>query len=335
MRAIRIDRPRSPWQISNVPMPSASPGEVLVRVHASGICGADLEITRGEYPMARFPLTPGHEVAGIVEQVGLEAEDFRPGDRVGLGWLQGTCGRCEPCVAGKETLCSAQRATGVNVDGGHAEYVLARAAYLHRLADSMPLEQAAAMMCPGMTAYAALKLGGARPGGRVAILGLGGVGHLAVQFARACGTEVIVVTRGGEEKLTLARKLGAHHALDSGEKGAGRALQEMGGADLILAASISARETSDALLGLKPDGVMILIGVPPEPIAVPADPMCAGRRRIIGLPSGGRTEMREALTLAARAGIQAMVETFPLTEFHKALERMKKGLVRFRPVLVP
>ncbi len=311
------------------------PGEVLVRVYASGICGADLEIARGEYPLARFPLTPGHEVAGIVEQVGPDAEGFRPGNRVGLGWLQGICGRCEACVAGKETLCSAQRATGVNVDGGHAEYVLARAAYLHPLPDSIPFEHAAAIMCPGMTAYSALKLGSVRPGGRVAILGLGGVGHLALQFALAMGAEVTVVTRGGEEKLALARKLGAHHALDSRQQGAGRVLQEIGGAELVLAASISGRETSEAILGLKPDGVMILIGVPPEPLTVPADPMCAGRRRIIGLPSGGRTDMREALAFAARAGIQPMVETFPLHEAHKVLERMEKGLVRFRAVLVP
>ncbi len=335
MKAIRIETPHSPWRISDLPVPSPRPGEVLVRVRASGICGADLEISRGEYPLARLPLTPGHEVAGVVEQIGPDAEGFRPGDRVGAGWLQATCGRCELCVAGKEMLCAEQIATGVNVDGGHAEFVVLRASHLHRLPDGMPFEQAAAMMCPGMTAYSALKLSNPRPGARVAILGLGGVGHLAVQYAKAMGAEVAVVTRGGEEKLSLARQLAADHALDCRQTGAGQALRSIGCVELVLACSTSARETSDALSGLKPDGSMVLIGVPPEPIALHADPICAGRHRIIGLPSGGRTEIREALALATRAGVRAMVESYALGEYPRALERMEKGLVRFRAVLVP
>ncbi len=335
MKAIRIEAPRLPWQISDLPVPSPRAGEVVVRVRASGICGADLEISRGEYLLARLPLTPGHEVAGVVDRVGPGADGFRPGDRVGAGWLQGTCGKCESCLAGKETLCVDQIATGVNMDGGHAEFVLVNANYLHHLPSGMPFEHAAALMCPGMTAYSALKLSNPRPGARVAILGLGGVGHLAVQFAKAMGAEVAVVTRGGEEKLALARELGADHTLDSRQSGAGRALQSIGGVEVILACSISARETSDALSGLKPDGSVVLIGVPPEPIPVHADHLCVGRHRLIGLPSGGRTEIREALALATRKGVRPIVETYPLSEYSRGLDRMEKGLVRFRAVLVP
>ncbi len=335
MRAVRIEKTNAPWKVVEAPVPEPGPGEALVRVRASGICGADLEITRGEYPLARAPLTPGHEVAGIVEQTGADVAAFRAGDRVGLGWLQGICGKCEACFAGKENLCAEQRATGVNVDGGHAEYVVAPVAYLHHLPEQLSFEHAAALMCPGMTAYSAIKISGVRPGARIAVLGLGGVGHLAVLLARAVGAQVAVVTRGGEEKMEWARKLGADYVLDSRGESAGRLLQSVGGADLILSVTISETEAGDAIDGLRPDGTMVLIGVPTRPIPVPADPMCAGRRRILGLPSGSRTEVRETLEFAARRRIAPLIETFPLADARRAIERMGKGLVRFRAILVP
>lgn len=335
MKAYQIDRPNRTWRLTEVPTPSPGPMEVLVRVRASGICGADLEISRGEYPLARFPLIPGHEVAGFVAEVGSEVSDFTRGDRVGVGWLQGSCGKCAFCIGGDENLCSAQCATGVNVDGGHAEFLSVHSEYLHRLPEKMEFEHASAMMCPGMTAFSALKLADLKPGGRVGILGLGGVGSLGVQFASALGAEVAVVTRGNEEKVKLAKQLGAHHVLDSHKKNPGQLLQQLGGVDVILAATISARDVSESIVGLKPNGVMVWIGVPSEPISVHADPICAGRRRIVGLPSGGRIDVRETLSFAAKAHIKPMVETYPLPEAPRAMERMQKGLLRFRAILVP
>jgi D-arabinose 1-dehydrogenase-like Zn-dependent alcohol dehydrogenase len=335
MKAYRVTRPQRTWRLTNVPTPSPGPMEVLVRVRASGICGADLEISRGEYPLARFPLIPGHEVAGIVAEVGSKVSGFTRGEHVGVGWLQGSCGNCTFCISGDENLCGAQRATGVNVDGGHAEFLLTHQDYLHRLPENMEFEHAAVMMCPGMTAFSALKLAKLRPGGKVGILGLGGVGSLAVQFASAMGAEIAVMTRGNKEKIQLARQLGAHHVLASDKKNPGELLQKLGGVEVILSTTVSARDVSESIVGLKPNGVMVWIGVPHEPIPVHADPMCAGRRRIIGLPSGGRIDVLEALSFASRAGIKPMVETYPLSEAPRAIERMQNGLLRFRAILVP
>lgn len=335
MKAYRFEQPTSIWQLNDVPTPFPGPGEVLVRVRASGICGADLEILRGEYPLSRFPLIPGHEVAGTVAEVGADVSGFVLGDHVGIGWLQGSCGHCHSCIEGDENLCADQVGTGVNIDGGHAEYLLARPEYLHKLPPNMEFENAAAMMCAGMTAFSSLKLAELRPGGSVAILGLGGVGSLGVQFAAALGCEVSVITRGGEEKIKLAKALGAHHVFDTGKGDPGHLLQGIGGVELILATTVSARDISEALVGLKPNGLMVWIGVPNEPIPVHADYMCAGRRRIVGLPSGGRIDVRETLSFAARSGIRPVVETYPLTQAPKAVERMRQGLTRFRAILVP
>ncbi|MFD0692226.1 alcohol dehydrogenase catalytic domain-containing protein [Actinomadura fibrosa] len=338
MRAAVIPDVASRWRVDEVPVPEPGPGEVLVRVRASGLCVNDVLATAGAIPFPSVrPAVTGHEPAGEVVAAGPGVTSRRAGDRVGTTWVRGACGRCGHCrggppVTGRAAFaCAAPVTTGFSVQGGHAEYLVAGAGETVLLPDGLAFELAAPMLCSGYTAWSALRAGEPAPHERVAVLGIGGVGHLAVQFARACGFETIAVTRS-PDKHGLVRRLGADEVVADGA-----GLREAGGADVLLATGSSYPAAAEALAGLRPGGRLVLAGIDPsEPFTIPAAttlPFFGLGQRVIGATHGGPQVLHEALGLAAAGKVTPMVETFPLKEVAEAFDRVASGDVRFRAVI--
>ncbi|MEV1120699.1 alcohol dehydrogenase catalytic domain-containing protein [Actinosynnema sp. NPDC049800] len=338
MKAAVIPGPGLEWELREVPTPTPGPGQVLIKVHASGVCFNDVLATQGVLPFpAVSPAVTGHEPVGEVVAVGPGVTSREVGDRVGTTWVQAGCGRCGYCkldlpVTGQTALnCTAPVVTGFTVAGGHAEYVLAAAAATVLLPDGLSYEHAAPVMCAGYTAWSALRQADPQPGERVAVLGIGAVGHLALQFAKACGHDTVAVTHS-PDKHALARELGADVVV-----GTGAELAEAGGADVVLAVGSSYRAASDSLLGLRPDGRLVLTGfdnsqgfdLAPNPM----QPFFTQRHRIIGSTHNGLPYLREALDLVAGGAVTPKVEVHDASEAAKAVGRVAAGEVRFRAVL--
>jgi D-arabinose 1-dehydrogenase-like Zn-dependent alcohol dehydrogenase len=336
MKAAVVPKVNSPWEIREVPTPEPGPGEVLIRVRASGICHNDILLTRGAFPFPGLdPVITGHEPAGEVVAVGAGVSSRRVGDRVGATWVQGTCGRCEHCrrhlpVTGQSAMnCPAPVLTGITVPGGHAEYLAVRAESTVLLPDGISYEAAAPVLCAGYTAWSALRAAEPQPHERVAVLGIGGLGHLALQFAHACGFETIAVTRS-PDKHGLARRLGADHVVADGAQ-----LRALGGADVILVTASSYAAADDALPGLRGHGRMVLATIDPTgSLRISATrPLWSGQKRIIGATHSGLSYLAEALDLVARGAVTPMVEVFPADRVAEAVERTARGEVRFRAVV--
>lgn len=330
MKAAVFESPGQPWVIKNVDTPAPGPTEILIRVRASGICGTDVHITRGHFPV-KTPLIPGHEAVGEIVAVGSGVEHLRIGDRVGIPWHQNPCGRCEWCLRNKPQFCSQGQATGVTIDGGHAEYMVASANVAMLLPDSITYEQAAPIFCAGYTVYAGLKIARPAPGERVAVLGIGGLGHLGIQFAKALGFVTIAVT-GTQDKEALAKELGADDVVIAREH-MGEALMKKGGADIILATTNSGEHMSQAILGLRPDGRMVVMGVGDTPIQVAAHDLLGMRRQLIGSTQNNREALYEALQLVASGQVKVVEEVYPFEQIHQAYQRVEQGQARFRSVI--
>ncbi len=336
MRAAVIAQAGSPWELREVSMPSPGPGEVLIRVHASGLCHNDVYVSRGVLPFPRFdPVIVGHEPAGEVVEVGAGVTSRRVGDRVGATWVQGTCGRCDYCrlglpVTGQSGLnCPGAVMTGLTVQGGNAEYVAVRAESTVLLPDGLSYEAAAPVLCAGYTAWSGLRAAQPRPGERVAVLGIGGLGHMALQFSRACGFETVAVTRSAD-KHDLARKLGADIVVSDGVQ-----LRAAGGADVVVVTGTSNAAASDVLQGVRANGRVAVTTIDPaQPLTVgPAAGLWWKRMRIVGASHDGLHLLAEALELAASGAVTPMVEAFPAVRANEALARVERGDVRFRAVL--
>lgn len=338
MKAAVIPEVNGRWEIREVPTPRPGPGEVLIRVHACGICLNDVWATKGFIPFpSTDPAITGHEPAGEVVEVGPGVTSRRVGDRVGVTWIQGTCGRCDHCrrgvpVSGQAAFaCAAPATTGFTVQGGHAEYMVAAADGTVLLPDGLDYETAAPVLCAGYTAWSALRQGDPAPHERVAVLGIGGLGHLALQFSRACGFETVAVTRSAD-KHDIARRLGADHVVSDGGQ-----LRRMGGADVVLVTGSSYRAAADCLRGLRADGRMVLAGIDPvEPFTIamdPAAPFFAQRHRIIGSTHNGPRYLEEALRLVAAGKVTPVTETFPMERAADAVDKVSKGDVRFHAVV--
>ncbi|MEV0001765.1 alcohol dehydrogenase catalytic domain-containing protein [Micromonospora sp. NPDC050980] len=336
MRAAVVDAVNAPWRVREVDTPRPGPGEVLIRVHASGVCHNDVLVSRGVFPFPQLdPVVIGHEPAGEVVEVGAGVTTRQVGDRVGATWVQGTCGRCEHCrrdpgLTGRAaTSCPGVRMTGLNAPGGHAEYVAVSAASTVLLPEALGYEAAAPMLCAGYTAWSALRTANPRPHERVAVLGIGGLGHLAVQFSRACGFDTVAVTRT-PDKHELARKLGADEVV-----GDGAALRAAGGADVILVTGTSYAAATDALAGLRPRGRMVLAGIDPGgTLAIgPTFPIWSRGQQILGATHLGLDRLGEALDLAAGGAVTPMVETFDADRADEVVRRVERNEVRFRAVL--
>ncbi len=332
MKAMVIRGTGQTFELEDRDVPQPGLDEVLVKVHACGVCHSDHVVTEGLWPGLEFPRVTGHEVAGVVKTVGDRVNQLAVGARVGIGWHGGHDGTCDACLNGKFQRCENAKITGVTTDGGYAEYMLIPAVACARIPDGMPYEHAAPLMCAGMTSFNALRNSGARSGDLVGIQGIGGLGHLAVQYAKAMGFEVAAISRG-PEKEALARQLGAHHYIDAETESAGAKLAALGGAKAILATAANAASISALAQGLSIEGCLLIVGIPSEPLHINAQDLISGNRRVQGWSSGTATDSTDALLFAQRQGIAPMIEVFSLTDIAAAFKKMMQGKVRFRAVL--
>ncbi|CAB3765164.1 alcohol dehydrogenase [Paraburkholderia humisilvae] len=332
MRAVQVASPGGRLELVERDIPAAGAGQVLIKVQACGICHSDAMTKDGTWPGLQFPRVPGHEVAGVVESVGTGVEGWTAGERVGVGWHGGHCGHCANCRRGVFVLCQKAQVPGISYDGGYAEYMVAPQEALARVPNEMADVDAAPLLCAGITTFNALRNSGARAGDTVAILGIGGLGHLGVQFARRMGFRTVAIARG-EDKAPLAKQLGAHHYIDSRRENVADALKAFGGAKVILATVTNADAMSATLGGLALDGKLIVLGIAHEPIEVSGAQLIMGRNAVQGWPSGTSADSEDTLEFSALAGVKPMIETYPLERAAAAYDRMISGEARFRVVL--
>jgi len=329
MRAAVVPRIGGKWEVREVPAPEPSANQVLIKIHASGLCYTDVHITEGKLPIPiEFPRTLGHEPVGEIVVVGEGVISRKVGDRVGVPWFQASCGRCEWCLRGKPMFCAQQIGTGIGIQGSHAEYMVAYADATMLLPDGLAYEQAAPVFCAGYTVWSGLRWANPKPHERIAVVGIGGLGHLALQYSKAAGFETIAITHS-KDKEELAHKLGADVVVSDGQ-----GLRGAGGADVILATSNSYKAAADTLRGLRPDGRLMFIGGSDEPFTIPSPgEFLANRHQIIGSSQNGREYLYEALDYVAKGKVKVMAETFPLDDIADAYEKVANGKVRFRAVI--
>jgi D-arabinose 1-dehydrogenase-like Zn-dependent alcohol dehydrogenase len=313
------------------PVPEPTRGMVRIKVEACGVCHSDALTVEGHLPGIEYPRVPGHEIAGVIDAVADDVSQWEVGDRVGVGWNGGYCGKCDPCRRGQLFACVTSQATGVTYDGGYAEYMLAPASAVARMPDDLPAKDAAPLMCAGITTFNALRNSGARPGDVVAVFGLGGLGHLGVQYARRMGYHTVAIARGAE-KEPLARQLGAEVYIDSTVNDPADALQQLGGAQAILATVTVGSAMSAVQGGLAVGGTMLVIGAA-ESLHVSPMNLLMGNRAVKGWYSGTSIDTQDTLAFSARTGVQSMNEYFPFEQVTDAYAHMMSGNARFRAVL--
>ncbi|MFD8006982.1 alcohol dehydrogenase catalytic domain-containing protein [Streptomyces mirabilis] len=309
-----------------------APGHVRVRVEACGVCHSDVLAVEGLRPDPSRAVVPGHEIVGVIDAVGAGVTAWRPGDRVGIGFLNGHCGECERCRRGDFVNCLHQEQTGTTVDGGYAEVAYARASGLVRVPDDMPAVDAAPLLCAGLTSFTALQQAPTRAGTLVAVQGIGGLGHLALQYARSLGYRVVAIARG-REKEKLARELGAHEYIDSADVDPGTALADLGGASVIVATASSGASMNPLVRGLAPGGSLVVVGAAPDPLTVATPDLIFGTRRIVGSLTGSSIQNEDNLAFSLAHGIRPSIETMPFAQAMDGYERMLSGNARFRVVL--
>src|ERR671932_372558 len=329
MLAAVVPSVNAKWEVEELSTPQPRANQVLIKIHASGICYTDVHATKGALGV-KFPYTIGHEPAGEIVALGEGVTTRKIGDRVGVPWLQSTCGRCEWCQRGKSSFCPNHIATGINIAGGHAEYMVAYADATQLIPNGVSYDQAAPIFCAGYTVYSGLRLADPKPHERIAVVGIGALGHLGIQYSKAAGFETIAVTHT-KDKEELAYKLGSDHVVSDGEA----LLKDGEGVDVILATSNSYKATADAIKGIRPDGRIILMGVSStETLAVPPE-ILFKRGRIIGSTQNDREHLYEALDYVAKGKVRVMTEIFPLEEISNAYDKVSNGNVRFKAVIEP
>jgi dehydrogenase len=327
MKAAIVPAAKSAWVLKEVPTPQPGPNQVLIKIRASGMCYTDVHQTHGAIPIP-FPQTLGHEPVGEIVATGAGVTSRKAGDRVGVPWVQTSCGRCEWCLRGRPMFCAQSLGTSVQLAGGHAEYMLAYADATMPLPDGLSYEQAAPIFCAGYTVWSGLRWAAPQPGERVAIVGVGGLGHLAVQYAKAAGFLTIAVSHSPDKDRQI-RELGADEIVRDGE-----GLARAGGADIVLGTSNSMDAMAESIRGLRPDGRLVIMGAEAKPLAVSPMDLIMKRIKIIGSQQNGREYLYEALAMAASGKVKVVTETYKLDEIGKAYERVEKGQVRFRAVVV-
>jgi len=332
MRVAQIARPGGAFEIVEREIPQPAPGWVRLKVQACGICHSDSLVKEGHWPGLQYPRVPGHEVIGIVDAPGAGVTQWHPGQRVGVGWHGGHCGYCDACRNGDFFGCTvALQITGINFDGGYGEYMVAPAIALAHVPDHLSPVEGAPLMCAGITTYNALRHSGARPGDLVAILGLGGLGHLGVQYAVKMGFKTVGIARG-QDKAPLAHKLGAHHYIDSQAQDPAAELQKLGGAKAILATVTAGDAMAAAHGGLGLNGTMMVIGAA-QSLTVSPLFLLSGRRSVKGWYSGTAADSQDTLKFSVLSGVRSMNEVYPLEKVAEGYERMTSGKARFRVVL--
>ena len=332
MRVAQVPQPNGPLELVEREIPQPSAGQVRIKVQACGVCHSDSVTKQGLFPNIQYPRVPGHEVIGSVDAIGSGVAGWSAGQRVGVGWHGGNCGYCDACRRGDAFACETETLmTGVTSDGGYAEYMIAPATALARVPDDLSSVEAAPLMCAGITTFNALRNSGARPGEVVAVLGLGGLGHLGVQFAAKMGFKTIAIARG-QDKAPLARQLGAHHYIDSRAEDPAAALQKFGGAKVILATATSGAAMDAVQGGLAVRGTLLIVGVP-ESLNIAPQLLIFGSRSITGWYSGTSIDSQQTLAFSALTGVRSMNEVYPLARAAEAYDRMMSGEARFRVVL--
>jgi len=333
MKAAQISKPGGQWELEERDIPEPGPKAVRVKVEACGICHSDVLVKEGWWPGIQYPRVAGHEIAGRIDAVGSGVTDWNQGQRVGVGWHGGHCFACDHCRRGDFAMCANRKVTGIDFDGGYAEYMIARAEALAAIPEELPAEEAGPFMCAGVTVFNALRNSGAQGGDVVAVQGIGGLGHLGIQYARQLGFETVALGRG-KDKEALARKLGAHHYVDAGAADVAAELQKLGGARVILATAPNAKAISAVVDGLSVNGVLLVPAAPAEPLSVSVMPLIMGRRSVAGWYSGTARDSQDTLEFSALNGVHPMIEKYPLGRVSEAYEQMHSGKARFRVVLI-
>ncbi|MGI8845470.1 MAG: alcohol dehydrogenase [Thermoleophilaceae bacterium] len=332
MRAVQVSEAGADFELVEREIPTPGRGQLLVKVEACGVCHSDMFAKEGGYPGVTFPIVPGHEIAGVIEAVGEGVDWWEAGARVGVGWFGGNCGHCEPCRRGFLIQCENMGIPGITFDGGYADYVVVPAAAAASIPDDLSSEDAAPLLCAGITTFNALRESGAPAGSLVAILGVGGLGHLGVQFASKLGFETVAIARG-TEKEQLARELGAHHYIDSTATDVADELQRLGGATVVLATVTNAQAMASVVGGLAPRGKLVIVGASMDPMEIPPAALIGGNTQIAGHASGSSQDSEDTLGFSALSGVRPRIETMPLEDAAKAYEKMMAGDARFRMVL--
>jgi D-arabinose 1-dehydrogenase-like Zn-dependent alcohol dehydrogenase len=333
MRVVQVRSAKGPLETTERAIPEPGFGEVRVKVQACGICHSDVLTKDGIWPGVVYPRIPGHEIAGIVDAIGSGVSAWKKGDRVGVGWFGGNCGYCESCRRGDFMTCRNQsKIAGITYDGGYEDFMIASASALARIPDELKPEEAAPLMCAGVTTFNSLRNAGAIGGDTVAVLGVGGLGHLGVQFANKMGYRTVAIARG-KDKEELAKRLGAHHYIDSQSQDPAVELTKLGGAKVIAATVTNAQAMTATLGGLTVSGKLLVLGAPHEPMQVPAGLLIGGRKSVAGWPSGTSIDSEDTMKFAAMTGVRSMNEVFPLERAQEAYDRMMSGNARFRVVI--
>ncbi len=332
MRAAQISRPKGPFELVERPIPQPEAGWVRIKVQACGVCHSDSLVKEGLWPGLKYPRVPGHEAVGVVDSVGAGVSQWKPGQRVGVGWHGDHCGHCDACQAGDFFGCQvSHKVTGISFDGGYADYMVAPAIALALVPEELTAVEAGPLMCAGITTYNALRNAGARAGDVVAVLGLGGLGHLGVQYAAKMGFKTVGIARG-PDKAALARKLGAHHYIDSQAQDPAAELGALGGAKVILATVTNGEAMSAVQGGLGLNGTLVIVGVDAS-VKISPLVLISGRRSVKGWYCGTAIDSQDTLKFSVQAGVRSMNEVFPLERVAEAYERMMSGKARFRVVL--
>jgi alcohol dehydrogenase, propanol-preferring len=333
MRAVQISAANGPFQLVEREVPEAGPQQVRVRVEACGVCHSDAFVKFGAYPGLQLPRIPGHEIAGKVDAVGEGVTAWKVGDRVGVGWHGGHCFQCKACRKGMFINCEKAKVCGVSYDGGYAEYAVVPQEAVARMPADLDAVDAAPLLCAGITTFNALRNSGARAGDTVAVQGIGGLGHLGLQYAAKMGFRTVAISRGAD-KESLARQLGAHEYIDTAAISAAEGLQKLGGADLVLATAPNADAMASTLGGLKSRGKLLIIAAPQGPVSLSAFGLLSGKT-VAGWPSGTAIDSEETLSFSALSGIRPRIERFKLEQAEEAFARVMENRVRFRAVLTP
>lgn len=332
MKAAHVVQYEKPWEIRDVADPTPAPGQVLIEVGACGMCGAEVHIHHGDFAWLKLPCVPGHEPVGRIVAVGAGVTSLKVGDRVGVSWIQKGCGRCKACQSGRALYCP-QSQTWMNMGGGFSQLMLAWAEGCTVVPDELDDVTAAPIFCAGFTVMSGLRNAEPRAGERVAVLGVGGLGHIAIQLAAALGFETVAVTSSAD-KSAEAKRLGASEVVIAGQN-TGESLQKAGGADVILSTTNSAQQVTHAVAGLRPEGRLVNMGALDGPIQLDSGPMLVRQLKVVGSTQNRRGDLVDTLALAAKGKIKPLIETFPLDRVNDAFARLESGKMRYRGVLLP
>jgi D-arabinose 1-dehydrogenase-like Zn-dependent alcohol dehydrogenase len=331
MRAVQISKAGGAFESVEREIPEPAQNQVRIKVEACGVCHSDVFVKSGAYPGLQLPRIPGHEIAGRIDAVGGKVTNWKAGERVGVGWHGGHCFVCNACRKGHFLNCEKAQVTGISYDGGYAEYVVVPQEAVARIPDKLDAINAGPLLCAGVTTYNSLRNSGARAGDTVAVQGLGGLGHLGIQFARQMGFRTVAISRGAD-KEELARELGAHEYIDTQKISAAEGLKKLGGADLVLATAPNNEAVSSTVDGLKARGKLLIVAAPFEPLRIAAFSLLSGKT-VAGWPSGTSIDSEETMTFSALTGVRPRVETFKLEQAEQAFTKMMENRVRFRAVL--